>query len=160
MNFTEEDGYTVKDLLQFGIDHLESSRILYSGGAHCFDSAGYLAQLGLELCFKALHLYANKGFNNTHNLVQLYKEIKGELTGDGLSADQLTTLSEVDKYYELRYPRKHDPVESGDEDCERALSIYDTLMEQMPEEVQEALKTINPLKKGGRVLMEKEDQGI
>lgn len=72
--FTEKQGYSPRDLFHFGIDHLESGRILYTQGpASSFDSAGYLAHLGIELLLKAWHLHQFKRFENEHSLVKLYE---------------------------------------------------------------------------------------
>jgi hypothetical protein len=47
--FSRSDGYTEQDLLQSATDHLASARRLFEGGPRCFDSAGYLSHLGIEL---------------------------------------------------------------------------------------------------------------
>jgi len=152
--FTEADGYSVRDLLHFGVDHLESARILFSQGANCLDSAGYLSHLGLELLLKAWHLHQFKAFEDKHNLLVLYGSLKPHLDGPPFSREQEELLQRLDTYYELRYPRQHDPIETGSDDWLPIEKLLDTLWDQMPKELSSVLFEIAPNKKGGRVLME------
>jgi hypothetical protein len=153
--FTETDGYSVRDLLHFGVDHLESARILFGRGASCLDSAGYLSHLGLELLLKAWHLHQFKSFENKHDLIGLYEPLKPYLDGKPFSTEQEVLLRTLDSYYELRYPRQHDPIETGNDDWLPIEQLLDTLWDQMPAALSSVLFEIVPTKKGGRVLMEK-----
>jgi HEPN domain-containing protein len=155
-HFTEADGYSVRDILHFGVDHLESARILFGQGANCLDSAGYLSHLGLELLLKAWHLHQFKSFENKHDLVGLYGCLKPYLDGTPFSTEQEDFLRQLDSYYELRYPRQHDPIETGTDDWVLIDKLLDTLWAQMPEELLSVLSEIVGLsEKGGRVLMKK-----
>lgn len=153
--FTEADGYSVRDILHFGVDHLESARILFGQGANCLDSAGYLSHLGLELLLKAWHLHQFKSFENKHDLVGLYGCLKPCLDGKPFSVEQNGLLQKLDSYYELRYPRQHAPIETGTDDWLPIEELLDTLWDQMPKELSSVLFEIVPTKKGGRVLMKK-----
>ncbi|MGA8146906.1 MAG: HEPN domain-containing protein [Gallionellaceae bacterium] len=153
--FTEADGYNVKDILHFAVDHLESARILFRSSSNCFDSAGYLSHLGLELLLKAWHLHQFKLFENKHCLVQLYSGLKPYLNGKPFSKEQEGLLQKLDSYYELRYPRQHEPIEIGSEDWLHIDELLDTLWDQMPNELLSVLFEIDPKINGGRILMKK-----
>ena len=51
--FTAADGYTTRDLVTYARDHMASARVLFQKSFHCYDSAGYLSHLGIELPLKA-----------------------------------------------------------------------------------------------------------
>src|SRR5436190_23698313 len=65
--FLRSDGYTERDLLQSATDHLASARRLFEGGPRCFDSAGYLSHLGIELILKAFLLHRDGEFPGEHS---------------------------------------------------------------------------------------------
>jgi hypothetical protein len=155
--FTEADGYSVSDLIHFGVDHLESARILFGNGANCLDSAGYLSHLGFELLLKAWHLHQFKSFENRHDLVGLYNPLRPFLDGKVFSAEQEGLLQKLDSYYELRYPRHYDPIETGTDDWASIDGLLEIFWDQMPKELLSVLPKIVLTKKGGRVLMEKKD---
>jgi hypothetical protein len=54
--FSAKDGYAQIDLVQFSRDHLFAAETLFNLDVRTLDSAGYLAQLGIELLLKALLL--------------------------------------------------------------------------------------------------------
>lgn len=54
--FTAADGYTTRDLVTYARDHMASARVLFQKSFHCYDSAGYLSHLGIELPLKAFLL--------------------------------------------------------------------------------------------------------
>jgi len=70
------DGFTEKDLLQFGYGHIEAAIALFKDEPVFLDSAGYLAHLGTEVVLKAMHFFAFGEFKNCHNLYTLYDELK------------------------------------------------------------------------------------
>ena len=51
--FTKAEGYSSRLLLHYGRDHLRSARILFERSPACYDSAGFLTHLGIELFLKA-----------------------------------------------------------------------------------------------------------
>jgi hypothetical protein len=60
--FTAAGGYTQLDLVQFSRDHLFAAQKLFNLDVRTLDSAGYLAQLGIELLLKVLPLTRKRGF--------------------------------------------------------------------------------------------------
>ncbi len=76
--FTRADGYSPDDLLHFARDHLASAKVLSERSFECYDSAGHLSHLGIELMLKALLLYAAGEFPATHDLSALLRGIAAE----------------------------------------------------------------------------------
>lgn len=70
--FTVEDGLVPVDLLHCGLDHLAASKALFKLSPAGFDSAGYLAHIGVELLLKAWLLYGTEG-------VRGYPQLQGTL---------------------------------------------------------------------------------
>jgi HEPN domain-containing protein len=70
-NYRRSHGYTERDLLHSATDHLASARRLFESGPRCFDSAGYLSHLGIELILKAFLLNRTDAFPNDHSLARL-----------------------------------------------------------------------------------------
>lgn len=156
MVYKKEDGYTVEDLLHFGYGHVDAANALFNSNSAFLDSAGYLAHLGVELVLKAWHLDRFGQFNNTHNLTELFSELKQMDGSLGLGADNEGFLAELDEFYLLRYPRRRGgAVEVGTEHLEHLDSLHKALWGSMPEELRETYEKIDPTRKGGRVLMEK-----
>ena len=73
-NFTEKD-FTPADLLQAGIDHLSAAELLLKNDSIFFDSAGYLAHIGIELLLKSFILYINREFEGIHSLKDLTHQL-------------------------------------------------------------------------------------
>jgi hypothetical protein len=73
------------------------------------------------------------------------------------SAEQEELLQKLDSYYELRYPRHYDPIETGTDDWASTDGLLEIFWDQMPKELLSVLPKIVLTKKGGRVLMEKKD---
>ena len=72
--FRIEDGFKSQDLLQYGIDHLACAKHFFSNGhPRTYDSAGYIAHLGIELIMKALLLSVQGYFTDTHDLSTIYQ---------------------------------------------------------------------------------------
>jgi len=106
--YSAEDGFTVCDLLTGAFDHLSASKALFKDEhPEHLDSAGYLAQLGVELLLKALLLHRNATFPETHSLEVLLGLVAAEFPGakmrkgEGMYRDIILSL---DRFYELRYP--------------------------------------------------------
>ena len=55
--FTAADGCTTRDLVTYPRDHMASARVLFQKSFDCYDSAGYLSHLGIELLLKAFLLH-------------------------------------------------------------------------------------------------------
>ena len=147
------DGYVPEDLLQFGIDHLEAALALGKGSLRHLDSAGYLAHLGLELVFKSWLLWENKEFPSTHSLRRLRQEVGKLERSFKLTKHQNKLLDYLDGMYELRYPNRNTPTQSGDEDLKFAAEITNTLWKRLPARLVTQYENIPKNRKGGRVLM-------
>jgi HEPN domain-containing protein len=115
--FKTAEGYRSSDLAQFGWDHLYAARILFqTGGIPCLDSAGYLAQLGLELLLKALLLEIDGEFPEEHSLQELWRMVQAKRLGLQLQQAHADVFPILDRYYQLRYPspKTLPGVSSGD----------------------------------------------
>ncbi len=66
--FTQKDGLLPEDLVHCGLDHLAAAEALFATNASHFDSAGYLAHIGVELLLKGWHLQVFGEFEGIHNL--------------------------------------------------------------------------------------------
>jgi HEPN domain-containing protein len=157
--FTTTAGFEPIDLIQFGIDHLASAKVLFDTGPRCYDAAGYLSQLGIELLLKALILCENGQFPDEHNLTRLHSTRYLPRSFPVLSQESADLLNRLDRYYQLRYPRRTDPVAIGSEDWGRIEGVYEELHNRIPHDIMEAYDKKNPGEKGGRILMEKPVDG-
>ena len=154
--FSEKDGYTVSDLLHFGFGHVDAARSLFQDDPAFFDSAGYLAHLGTELVLKAWHLLWFSEYADTHDLATLYKKIKEKNDAVSVSASSEEFLSELQNFYQLRYPcRAKGPVEVGSDHLEKFNNFLDDLWAKLPSEMVEVYEKLDRTRKGGRVLMRK-----
>lgn len=123
--FKKSEGYTEKDFLHFGYDHIETGiQILKNGQPGQFDSGGYLIHLGLELILKAWHLHSFDSFKDVHKIQLLIKE----LSISNLSEENLKTIDMIDKFFLLRYPRAVEgPIAIGVKLQKRGKSELDAL---------------------------------
>jgi HEPN domain-containing protein len=154
--YTTQDGYTIEDLLHFGYGHVDAARAFFEDDPAFLDSAGYLAHLGIELILKSWHLAWFGKFDNTHDLVELFNELKKIDDSLNIGGDNEKFLTQLDEFYLLRYPRrKKGPVEIGSEHLERLDALLHALWESMPKVLVDIYKGIDRTKKGGRVLMKK-----
>ena len=159
--FTEKDGVNPADLVHCALDHLSASEELFKGTPNLFDSAGYLAHIGIEMLLKGWLLETNKSFKGTHNLQDLYDNLVEIGAAKELEAEEKEILVKLDGYEQLRYPNINSPTEVGDEDSASINKLISKLCNAMPPTIEEALSKINPsdkhepVKKSGRVLMKK-----
>ncbi len=154
--FTKADKYTVQDLLHFGYSHYECACGLFTFDTFFFDSAGYLAHLGTELILKACHLYIFGQFNDTHNLYNLYDKLRKNDSSFDIGGKNISVLKELDKFYNLRYPRiKDGPIEVGSDMLTEINEMHDALWKVFPVEIRKIYESIDPREKGGRILMKK-----
>lgn len=155
--FTKEAGFTIEDMLHFGFDHVDTGlALLRSENPSCYDSAGYVINLGFELILKAWHLYEFGFFKDTHPLNNLTDKLKSHKCGFKLSRGEEETLKMVDSFYQLRYPRREDgPIEIGSDEVESIELLLDAIWQQFPDSLEAAYKSLTPTSKGGRVLMKK-----
>jgi len=161
MAYTEKDGYTIEDLLHFGYGHIDAARALLQDDSEFFDSAGYLAHLGVELVLKAWHLAWFNQFDNTHDLITIFGDLKTNSVFLDIGVENEVFLEELDKFYFLRYPRRKDgPIEVGSDQLEPLDALLDALWEAMPKQLIETYEKIDRANKGGRVLMERRVKGV
>lgn len=153
--YCRNQGYEEKDLLQSGLDHLRSAKILFDKNPLCYDSAGYLCHLGIELVLKACVLNHQGSFPGIHKLMDLYEISKA--AGIQMNPKQENDLKRLDQFYHLRYTSPKKPVSIGDEDWYSVWSVFDAIKNHLPSSLKSFInnyaKKSMPLKKGGRILM-------
>jgi HEPN domain-containing protein len=153
--FTAAEGYTVSELLHYGFDHISSARYLLVRSATYFDSAGYLAHIGVELILKAWHLEVLGHFEDTHSLQELWGKLVKQPGVKKLTSRGMRTLALLSTYERLRYPNPRNPVDIGSEHVTKIDALVEALWKRMPDSLLLAYDSIDPLKKGGRVLMKR-----
>ncbi len=153
--FKREDGYEPKDLIHFGLDHVNAAEKLFEASPSYYDSAGYLVHVGFELLLKAWHLEVLGEFPGVHSLTDLVERLKAEGQQLHLTDEETTVLQVVDTYSELRYPNPAQGVEVGSDDWDRIDALLNKLWEQTPEVFDQYFQSIEPTRKGGRVLIER-----
>jgi HEPN domain len=153
--FTKADGLDPMDLLHSSYDHHRAANVLFQGSPSHFDSAGYLEHMSVELLLKAWLLQVANSFVGHHRLCDLYAELVTKHRAPELTSQGQAVMTLLDEYEQLRYPNRNNPVEVGTEQQPLINMLVDLLREQLPGDMLEALKSVNPLEKGGRVLMKK-----
>ncbi len=155
--YTKEEGYLESDLLHFGYDHIDTALFLINEkDPNRYDSAGYILHLGFELILKAWHLHAFSFFKDTHKLEDLINKLRQNGYKIEFKEREAKTIKIINKFYNLRYPRRVEgPIEIGADMFDDIQSILESLWQQLPKELIEVYNKIDPLRKGGRVLMEK-----
>jgi HEPN domain-containing protein len=153
--FTRKDGFSETMLLHYAVDHLGSAKVLFKRDTRCLDSAGYLCHLGIELVLKTILLNKCHRFPNDHSLSKLCELIERQNVNLNCERDYKDTITMLDGFYDLRYPRPLDPVEIGDGDWDRIENLFEFLILKLPHEIQDKCDKIDHSKKGNRVLMHK-----
>jgi HEPN domain-containing protein len=151
--FTRQNSYSELELLHSAVDHLGSAKVLFDRSPRCYDSAGYLCHLGIELVLKAIILNKCNEFPNEHSLVELSKLIERQSVKLNYGTDHKNTISMLDGFYELRYPKPSNPIEIGDDGWGRIKSLLHFLILMLPEEIKDELNEMDHSKKGNRILM-------
>jgi HEPN domain-containing protein len=155
--FGVEDGFTLQDLMQYGIDHLACAKLFFSfGHPRTYDSAGYIAHLGIELVMKALLLSVQGYFTDTHNLSGIYNCLSSKQKKWLLAKKHEKTISLLNKFYNLRYPRLNNVVEIGSDDWPHIESLLQALIKKMNKRQREEINNIDIFSKGNRVLLYRE----
>lgn len=153
--FKRHDGFSEGELLHSAIDHLSSAKVLFDTNARCFDSAGYLSHLGIELILKALLLNKSDQFPNEHALAKLSELLVKLGVMLNYTRDHKDTLRTLDKFYELRYPKESNPIEIGSDDWSKIEPFFEHLIFLLPDQIQQDLRQVNHSEKGNRILMMK-----
>lgn len=154
--FNASEGYEVKDLLQYGLDHCGAGlKLIEDNNPSFFDSAAYLFHLGIELIFKALHLYNFNQFENTHNIRKLLKQLKTAPYTIQLTPKEIDFLAVIDEYSKIRYPNTSSSINIGTYDFKQAHILISNIINDLPTPLKEIMENIDPTKKGKRALMRK-----
>lgn len=144
--------YIPKELLHFGIDHLNAAKLLYNSSPSFYDSAGYLSHLGIELILKACCLHSKKEHPKVHKLVDLWNKI-ASFKQLSLQKENIEWLKELDQHYNLRYPAECAPIETGSDDWNKTEKLFLELYSLMPSSLREQIEKLQLNKKGHRTLM-------
>ena len=153
--YLESDGYTTKDLLHYGLDHLACSLKLFEFEPRCYDSAGYLAHLGIELFLKAIMLHDKNKFINEHNFDKIRTQENMPKSFFELSKENKNIYNKLNQFSELRYPKPSNPLEIGSEDKEEIRNLCEKMIERFPQKLKNEFDSIDSTNKGGRILMKK-----
>lgn len=153
--FSQIDGYSVGDFLHYGFDNLDAAELLLKNNARYFDSAGYLAHLGVEHLLKAWHLHSFGQFKEGHSLKNLWSTLQQHDTTLQLDSEAYETLRRIDTYFSLRYPNPAQSQEIGDDDLPAILRLEPAICSQMPPAMHHVMNALSGVRKGGRLLMEK-----
>jgi len=154
--FSTEDGYTIEDMMHYGFGHVDAARALFESDPAFLDSAGYLAHLGTEVVLKAWHLHCFGEFRDTHDLVEIYRQLKNRNNSLDIGVKNEEFLAELDRFYLIRYPRRNKgPVEVGSDQLPQLDAFLNALWQNFPNELVEIYNKLDHARKGGRLLMKK-----
>ncbi len=151
--FRRGEGFTETALLHSAADHLASAKVLFNKNPRCFDSAGYLCHLGIELVLKAILLAKCHEFPNYHSLVKLSNLIEKQGAKMNYGRNHSRAIAMLDGFSQLRYPDSSNPIEIGDDDWDSVEALFEFLIFKLPEDVQNELRQMDHSKKGNRILM-------
>lgn len=160
-NYSKSDGITPVDMMHCAIDHLSASELLFESHPSHYDSAGYLAHLGIEMILKSILLYKGGEFPGIHNISDLYNKLHSKGFINKLPVELEKVISTLDGYEYLRYPNLDSPVEIGTDDLILVKKLANFLEGQMPVGLVSELSQLNssennaPISKAGRILMRK-----
>lgn len=116
--FTKDDGFEAGDLLHCGQNHLSAAEALFAGSPSFYDSAGYLAHMGIELLLKGWLLEVAGEFPGVHRISDLWTDLMKRHGAPTLTENETNLLMKLDQFGTLRYPNKKAPTEVGTEDWE------------------------------------------
>jgi len=150
-DFRRTDGYEPGAFLEAARDHMRSSLVLFDASPYCYDSAGYLAHLAVELLMKALLLELTGSFPREHSVRRLGKRLETLGATFHPNAGRIPEL--LDEFNELRYPRPAPEVEIGDDDRDPIVQMYNSLWAAVPVDIRPTTPTSRFVTKGTRVLM-------
>ena len=153
--FAKEDGVEAGDLLHCGEDHLSAAELLFSASPSFYDSAGYLAHMGIELLLKSWLLEAAGKFLGIHRLSELWDTLMESHGAPALTENESKLLTKLDQFETLRYPNRKAPTEVGTEDWEMVDAFSKKLRGLMPQSIEIPAAADNLVRKSGRVLMKK-----
>ena len=100
--FGIKDGLVPSDFLHAALDHIAAAQALFTTNPSHYDSAGYLAHIGVELLLKAWLLEAAGQFEGIHSLQTLYTQLTQKHQAPKLEAQQTAVLRMLDQFEQLR----------------------------------------------------------
>jgi HEPN domain-containing protein len=159
--YSESDGINAVDMLHCAIDHLCASECLFESSPSHYDSAGYIAHLGIEMILKSILMHRDGSFPGIHSIQRLYDELRNKNYVTELPSELQLVMTTLDEYETLRYPNLNNPVEIGTEDLLHLKRLANFLNSQLPVSLVSALEQPNQqdsnsqIVKSGRVLMRK-----
>ncbi len=127
-----------------------------SGHPRTYDSAGYVAHLGIELILKAILLSIQGYFTDTHDLIFIYKRLTLIQKKWRLAKKHICTIELLNNFYKLRYPKPVGAIEIGSDDWHQIESLYETLIKKLNKRQIEEVQNIEYFSKGNRILMYRE----
>lgn len=153
--FTKDDGVGAGDLLHCGEDHLSAAEALFAGSPSFYDSAGYLAHMGIELLLKSWLLEVAGKFPGVHRLSDLWAALMQSHGAPTLTESESNLLTKLDQFETLRYPNSKAPTEVGSEDWAMIKAFAGKLKRLMPQSIEIPKSADSLVRKSGRVLMKK-----
>lgn len=139
---------------------MHSALLLFQAHPFCFDSAGYLAHLSIELLFKALLLGIKDEFPDQHDLRGLFASLQKEVPGTKLTRRGEYALDMVNTFGQLRYPRPRQPIEVGNDELDLIVSLYNSVFRYVPVSMRPVEDPEGWVTKhGGRILMRRKKSG-
>lgn len=157
MKYTAQQGYSIRDLIHFGYDHLNTGlSLLAVAPPSTYDSAGFLIHLGIELLLKSYKLQRDSYFKDTHELIDLINDLRILL-----NKNEIGLVEKIQKFHDLRYPKLPTNCPIGMSDINKIKKFAFDLIDKFPYECQRAfhgnfqmaLSGENYLTKGGRTLL-------
>jgi HEPN domain-containing protein len=149
--YNRSDGYSEQHLLQFAHDHLASAEILFQQHPSCYDSAGVLCHLAIELLLKGqLLLYLDR-FPQTHDLSHLSQLLESHVADLEFTTEGKRILDRLSPLFSLRYPVPSGSHPIGSHDLSLAIALARNLVGGYPSDIRSAFQSAPH--KGDRVLM-------
>ena len=153
--FTTADGLLPVDLVHCGLDHITSAQVLFNSDPSHYDSAGYLAHIGVELLFKGWLLETTGRFEGIHNLCALHRQLVNSVGAPALDDQSFAALRLLDEYESLRYPNRKHPTEVGQGHWSVIEALVGAFCRSLPMSIERELNAVEFGHKAGRVLMKK-----
>ena len=155
--FSIKDGHVPSDFLHSAVDHLTAAQALFETNPSHYDSAGYIAHIGVELLLKAWLLELAGEFKGVHKLEALYSVLAVKHGAPQLTHEQTALVQTLDRFEQLRYPNRKQPTEIGDAHWAEIEVFVGFICRSMPEAMPAALGKADFGRKGGRVLVQMEN---
>jgi len=109
----------------------------------------------MELMLKAMLLNETGGFPDDHQLTALHSKENLPRSFPILSGESVAFLRRLSSFYQLRYPRTLKPVSMDQRNGAALRKPMLRYTKRFLREVMDSFDAKNPIKQGGRILMEK-----